>query len=83
MTVEGKRLLSWRNDVHRATQAIEPDQRPDTAPFHRELLAIATIYQRHLVDIDHGFLSHSQTPLQTNRKRSGSSVITDTRYLHR
>ena len=43
MAVEGKRLLAWRNDVHRATQAIEPDQRPDAAP-DRELLAIAAIH---------------------------------------
>src|SRR5262249_13105726 len=47
MTVEGKSLLAWWNDVHRATEAIEPDQRRDAAPFHRELLAVTAIYQRH------------------------------------
>ena len=31
MTVEWKRLLAGRNDVHRATQTVEPDKRPDTA----------------------------------------------------
>jgi hypothetical protein len=68
--------------VHRATQAIEPDQRPDPSPFDRELLAIATIYQRHLVDIDHGFFSHSQTPCRPVESGSGSSPITGARYLH-
>jgi hypothetical protein len=29
--------------------------RPDTTPFDRELLAIAAIYQGHVVDIDHRF----------------------------
>jgi hypothetical protein len=43
MTVEGKSLLASWNDVHRATQAIEPDQWRDAAPFDRELLSIATI----------------------------------------
>src|SRR5437764_11655104 len=58
MTMEGKCLLSWRNNVHRATQAIESEERADTAPSDRKLPTIAAIYQRHLVDIDYGFLGH-------------------------
>jgi hypothetical protein len=34
---------------------MQPDHRPDTTPLDRELLAIATIYQGHVVDIDHRF----------------------------
>jgi hypothetical protein len=62
MTMEGKCLLSWRNNVHRVTQAIEPKERADTAPFDRKLPTIAAIYQPHLVDIDYGFFGHFLTP---------------------
>ena len=65
--MEGKRLLAGRYDVHRATQAIEPDQRADAAPFDRELLAIATIHERHVVDINDSFFSHLPDSFQTNR----------------
>ena len=37
-------------------------QRSDAAPFDREMLAIAAIYQRHVVDIDHGFFRFSTSP---------------------
>src|SRR5262249_38056774 len=57
MPMEGERFLARRYDVHRTTQAIETDQRPDAAPFDRELLAIATV-----------FSVISQTPFQTTRK---------------
>ena len=48
--------------MHRATQDIEPEQLSDTAPFDRKLPTVAAIYQRHLVDIDYGFLGHFLTP---------------------
>jgi hypothetical protein len=67
MPMEGERLLAGRYDVHRATQAIEPDQRADAAPFDRELLAIATIHERHVIDIDDSFFSHLPDSFQTNR----------------
>src|SRR4030095_8586964 len=67
MPMEGERLLAGRYDVHRATQAIEPDQWADAAPFDRELLAIATVYERHVVDIDDSFFSHLPDCVQTNR----------------
>src|SRR5215470_5083420 len=62
MAVEGERLFAGRHDVHRAAQAIEPDQRADAAPFDRELLAVAAVDQRHVVDIDHGFFGHPTLP---------------------
>src|SRR5262245_7343193 len=68
MPMEGERLLAGRHDVHRATQALEPDQRADAAPFDGELLAIATVHKRHVVDIDDSFFSHLQDSFQTNRK---------------
>src|SRR5262245_54419170 len=58
MPMEGERFLAGRYDVHRATQAIETDQRPGAAPFDRELLAIATVHERHVVDIDDSLFSH-------------------------
>ena len=51
-------------------QAIEPDQRPDTTPFDRELLAIAAIDQGYVVDIDHRFFQSFEDSLQTNRNPS-------------
>src|SRR5262249_44928350 len=62
MAVEGERLLAGRHDVHGATQAAEPDQRAGAAPFDRELLAVAAVDQRHLVDIDHGLSGHPTLP---------------------
>src|SRR4029450_128273 len=62
MAVEGKRLLAGRHNVHRAAQAIEPDQRAGAAPFDRELLSVAAVDRRHLVDIDHSFSGHPTLP---------------------
>src|SRR5262245_56726442 len=58
MPMEGERFLARRYDVHRTTQAIETAQRPDAAPFDREQLAIATVHERHVVDIDDSLFSH-------------------------
>ena len=54
-------------NVHRATQAIESEERADTAPFDRKLPTIAAIYQRHLIDIDYGFFGHFATVSRTSR----------------
>ena len=74
MTVERKRLLSRWNDVHRATQAVEPEQRPDPTPFDRELLAIATIDQGDVVDIDQRFFESFEDSLPANRNPALRSV---------
>src|SRR5262249_10279786 len=62
MAMERKRLLAGRHDVNRAAEAGQPEQRPDASPFHRELLAVAAIEQRNLVDMDDGLVGHPTLP---------------------
>src|SRR5262245_57207615 len=66
MTVERKRLLARRHHMHGAAKALQSKLRANAGNLHDELLAVATIRIRGIIDIDdgpragHGFRPHRQ-----------------------
>ena len=62
VAVERERALARRNHMHGAAQVGKADERADAAPFDSELLAIAAVDERHVVDIDHDFVGHPTLP---------------------
>jgi hypothetical protein len=82
MTVEGKRLLAWRNDVHRATQVIEPDQWRDAAPFQANCLAVPRSTSGTSSILITIFSVIPTLPCRLIEMRFGPSLTADARYLH-
>src|SRR5262249_61034969 len=62
VAVEWKRFLARRHDVNRTAESVESEQRTSPSPLHRKLLAVASVEQRHVVNVNDSPLGHPANP---------------------
>src|SRR5262249_28117800 len=62
MAMERKCFLAGRHHMHSAAEPVQPEERTDPPPLDRELLAVAAVHERHIVEIDDHLIGHPTLP---------------------